>query len=170
MFMLLVSLLDSVNAQKWNKETKKAFKNAANYSLVVNFPDLKVGGLDSAEFVTYYCDKKKKKPEFFGIVLKRFKYEVANSASKHWGKKFLTDDTSSDFVFNLSISDITEDAGFTGVLSIYPRGQENNAQIFDFKMKDGRMNTFDVLLLENAEKLGKRMAVLKYAERGNFFK
>lgn len=167
--LLLVGALGNIHAQKWDKETKKAFKKSDHYSIIVDYTDLKIAGLDSAEFVSYYCEKEKKKPEFLGLTLKRFKDELARAASKVLDKRFRVEDSTADFVFSYKIYDITEKAGFTGEMSIYPRGQQDNAMVYDFQMKDGRWNSFDVLLLENAEKLGKNIFDITYTTTG-FYK
>lgn len=166
--MSVISANAQSSAQKWDKETKKAFKKAASYSLMIDFSDMKISGLDSAEFVSYYCDKKQAKPEFLGLVLKKFKHELASAASKVMKKSFLIDDSTSDFVFSYRIYEITDNAGLTGDLSIYPRGKTEEANIYDFKIKDGKWNDFDVLLLENAEKLGKRLIDISYSSQSTY--
>lgn len=126
--------------------------------MLIDFSQAKFSGLDSAEFVTYYSNKEKKDPAFINLVLKKFKLALAESTEKTLRKKIMLDDTSSsNFVFSFKIKEVTEDAGIKGELYVYPKDRLNDALIFDFKQKDGRWNDFDILLVENATKIGKRM-------------
>lgn len=159
-FMLLLGICNFAYAIKWDSKTNKAFRKASTYALYVDFSQAKIAGLDSAEFVTYYCEKEGKKPEFLGIVFKKFKQVLGENAGKALSKTFAVEDSSSaDFIFDFKFSNITEKAGVNGVLMIYPKKHKDMAKMFSFKVKDGRWNDFDVLLLETAEKLGRRFAL-----------
>lgn len=164
MLLTLLLAVSSTHAAKWDSETRKAFRKAECYALFVDFSKAKISGLDSAEFVSYYCDKERKSPDFLGITYKRFRYELARKATKTFKRNFLVEDSTCSFGFTFNIYELTEDAGMRGVLTICPRGREDMAKVYDFFLDDGRLNTFDELLVEAAEKLGKKLVEIKYAD------
>lgn len=157
MLLVLFTAVSSMNAVKWDAQTKKAFKKAESFSLFVDFSKAKICGLDSAEFVSYYCDKELVNPDFLGILYKRFKYELSDEAREVFKKSFLVGGSSSDFVFSYVIFNITEKAGIKGELRIYPKDRKDLTKVYDFRLKDGKWNTFDKLFLESAEELGERL-------------
>lgn len=162
---MLLLAVSSTHAAKWDSETKKAFKKADSYALFVDFSKAKISGLDSAEFVSYYCDKERKNPNFLDLTYKRFRYELARKATKVFKRNFLVEDSTSPFVFTFNIYELTEKAGMRGVLTVCPRGREDISKVYDFFLDDGRLNTFDELLLEAAEELGKKLVETRYASR-----
>lgn len=162
MLLTLLLAVGSTHAAKWDSETKKAFKKADSYALFVDFSKAKISGLDSAEFVSYYCDKERKNSNFLGLTYKRFRYELARKATKTLKCNFLVEDSTSPFVFTFYIYELTEKAGMRGVLTICPRGREDMAKVYDFFMDEGRLNTFDELLMEAAEELGKKLVETRY--------
>lgn len=160
----MLCIASVANAGSWDRETKKAFKKATTLGLKIDMSKAIIMGLDSAEFVEWYANKEDKTVKSVSLTLKRFKNYLATSITPK-GKTIVypAQDNSQEFNVVVEIKSITEDAGLTGVLSIYQKDNYSNAVVYDFKIKDGRMNVFEVLLQENAEKLGKNItAFLKF--------
>lgn len=164
MLLTLLLAVSSAHAAKWDSETRKAFRKADCYALFVDFSKAKISGLDSTEFVSYYCDKERKSSDFLGITYKRFRYELARKATKVFKRNFLVEDSTCPFVFTFYIYELTEEAGMSGVMTVCPRGREDMAKVYDFFLDDGRLNTFDELLMEAAEKLGKKLGEIRYVD------
>lgn len=165
MMLVLFMAVSSMNAVKWDAQTKKAFRKAESYSLFVDFSKAKIGGLDSTEFVSYYCDKKQVKPNFLDILYKKFRYELSEEASEVFKKNVFVGGCSSEFVFSYVIFDITEKAGIKGELRIYPKDRKDLTKVYDFRLKDGKWNTFENLFLETAEELGEQLIEIKNQHR-----
>lgn len=144
-------------AQQFDKETKRSFKNENVMNLVIDFSQSKFSGLDSLDFVTYYCANENRPKEYFGVVLKKAVNILKANLEKTTKKHFLLDgkSISTSFTYRFQFFNITEKGGMNGVLSVYPNFDKNNVVKYDFKIKDGRWNTFENLLYEAVEKLGK---------------
>jgi len=166
--VMVLGMSSSVQAVKWDTQTNKAFRNADSYALFVDFSDAKIDGLDSADFVSYYCGKEKKKANFLDFTYKKFRYELASHIQNRLYKTIKVNDNSPEFVLEYKILYLTEKAGITGELYVYPKDQPDKAQVYDFKLKEGRWNSFDVLLLEAAEKMGKYITDIRRTSSSNY--
>lgn len=157
--LLLVALLSTTvaNAQILNNVTKgewKEFKKATAVNFQIDLSNATIMGLDSADFVSWYSKSSGE------LTLKRFKNYVVKTIKEHTSKKvYYPENEDVPYLVKLDIEAISEDAGINSNLYIFD-SKDGIKVLFhqNIKIKDGRMNSFDVLLQENAEELGEQVA------------
>lgn len=139
---------------------KKEFKKAIEMNIQVDLSNATIMGLDSADFVSWYGKNNGE------LTLKRFKNCVVKTVKENIDKKvFYPAKEDIPYLLKLEIEAISDDAGINAILYLIKNtgGEQKDFFHQNIKVRDGILNTFDVLLQENAEKLGKKVASkLKY--------
>jgi hypothetical protein len=158
-FLLIVILFTStMTYAKWDKDAIKAFKGSEAVNLQIDFSEATIMGLDSADCVTYCCNKFGEGPQFLELLFKRFRnVVVTNTSSKH---KKIAIGADSDYIFKIKIKNITDNAGLSGEASLYNKENPDNPIRYVINMEDGRWNTFENLFLEAGEEMGKNIKSL----------
>lgn len=162
--LLLVALFSQnvVNAQifgykeelkvgNYTKDKRKEFKKATAVNFQIDLSNATIMGLDSADFVSWYSKSSGE------LTLKRFKNYVIKTVKEHTSKKvYYPENKDIPYLVKLDIEAISEDAGINAILYLYKITGNEKIEYFhqNIKVKDGRMNSFDILLQENAEELG----------------
>lgn len=140
-----------------SKDAKKEFKKATDVNMMNDLSNATITGLDSADFVSWYSKSSGE------LTLKRFKNYVVKSVKENTNKKiFCSVKEGIPYLVKLDIEAISEDAGVNAILYFCKNvgGQQLEILRNNIKIKDGGMNEFEVLLQENAEELGKKIADL----------
>lgn len=122
-------------------------------NLQISISNASIMGLDSAEFISWYSKGKGE------LLLKRFDNKVASTIKENSNKKIYypkKDDVT--YLLKIDIEAISEKAGINALLYLYKTIDNKSVELFceNIQIKDGRMNTFDILLIENAAKLAKK--------------
>ena len=141
----------------YTKDAKKEIKNATDVNMAIDLSNVTIMGLDSADFVSWYSKNSG------DLTLKRFKNYVVKTVKENTKKKiFYPAKEGIPYLVKLDIEAISEDAGINAIFYFYKfvGGQKEGLMRNNIKIKDGRMNEFEVLLKENAEDLGKKVANL----------
>lgn len=136
------------------RELKK-FKKSAAVNIQIDLSNAIIMGLDSADFVSWYSKNSG------DLTLKRFKNYVVKTVKERTRKKvYYPGKEDVPYLVKLDVESISEDAGINAILYLYKTTDSGKKEYFheNIKVKDGRMNTFDILLQENAEELGKKIA------------
>ncbi len=159
--LIFLVLAMQTNAQEENLETKTAFRKAKAVEVKVDLKKTSFAGLDSLSFVEYMAGKENKPvayvSKFFHFFRQRM-IDKMNAVYKNGSaaKKYtLKQNPAAEFRLDIAIDEITENAGLRGSAKLYPKSNNGNALVYDFKFKDGRWNSFEELLYEAAEALGK---------------
>lgn len=142
-------------SSNWDKETRKNFRKEKEYNLEFDIRHTSYCGLDSIEFVTYYSAKNNMSPENFAITLRLYQLQFVSKFNKYARKKkisYPTHNPTTNGNIYIKIIEITEKAGIKAEITLYTDDISKGKQ-FSLNVEDGRWNTFDELLKENAEKL-----------------
>ena len=157
--LLVVALLISTATYgKWDKETVKAFHKCEVVNLQVDFSSTTIMGLDLKDGAEYIGSKIGGSSQILDLLFKRFQNIVAERASSK--KKIFEVDTEADFTFKVVIKNITEKAGMRGEAILYDNKNTNNIMKYNFKIDDGRWNSFENLFLEASQEMGKDIKTL----------
>lgn len=145
----------TVQGSEFTKEAMKAFKEAKAINLQIDMANATIMNLDSADFVAWYSASPAT------LTLKRFKNCVVKAVKENT-KKTVCCPASADvpYLLKLDIESISENAGIDAKLYLYDTTEGGRKELLheDIRIKDGRMNSFENLLQENAELLGLQVA------------
>lgn len=168
--VLLVSMLATwgyANATNWDEATLElgdSIKKARTLNLQIDLSKSIIMGLDSADFINYYAVEKGGKEDAALLLLKRFKNTLAGTIRQKSKKTILYPyrKKSAEFTVLVKVTDITDHAGLNGEIYIIKGGDASKQGVVstikrDFKISNGRWNTFENLLYEAAEELGKKL-------------
>ena len=143
---------------EWDKNTRKEFANATDYSLKFDWSQTNYNGMDSVDFVQYYAAKFNMDPKNLAIVLDYIPQRLTSAIGKKFGKKAsITFNGNSRYCILIELTEITEKAGLKAKVTRYV-DSPSNGEVFYVKVSDGRWNSFDELLEENIEELAKKIA------------
>lgn len=143
----------------WDKATRKQFVKGKDYNIEFDMRHTSYCGLDSIEFVEYYSAKNNMTPENFAIILRLYKSQFVSKFNKCSKKKkinYPTQNPATNSNIYIKIIEITEKAGIKAEVTLYTDDISQGKQ-FSLNVNDGRWNTFDELLKENAEELAVKL-------------
>lgn len=153
LFVAMVSLFAvcSVYPQtgKTFNELKKEFRKQKVFALDVDLSKTQYSGLSFDDFKEYVAEKNGTKSILVKVALNKYKSSFY-MPSKYY--KFVNDSTNTiPYRIHLNVESINENAGIVAKAIVSYKDSVDIASI-DLSVKDGRWNTFDVLMEENAQK------------------
>lgn len=159
--ILCLAFALQTNADDWDKEAKNAFRKAKVVEVNVDMTKTTFAGLDSLSFVEYMAEKENHSVAYVSKYFHFFRLKMMgkmNSMSKKDGfsKEYtLKPNAAAEYRLDVTLEEVTENAGMTGSVCVYPKGNKTKASSYEFTYKDGRWNSFEKLFYEAAETLGK---------------
>lgn len=162
LLVLASGLTITADDGKWPKGMWKAFVNAKEFNISFDFSKTSYCGLDSAAFEDYI---KAIDPKFTSIstVKVLFSRACAEGFRKRvkgyspGGKVYFPPKEGVKCNILVRVNEIGENGSIDSDVFFYIDNIENRREI-NIAIEQGRWNGYTVLLLENAEKLGKRIS------------
>lgn len=149
LFLLLAVCSGFSQGSKTFNELKKEFRKQKVFALDVDLSKTQYSGLSLEDFKEYVAEKNGTKPILVKVALSKYKSSFYMSSKKY---KFVNDSTNTiPYRIHIKVESINENAGIVAKAIVSYKDSMDIAS-FDLSVKDGRWNTFDVLLKENAEK------------------
>lgn len=150
-FIVLLSFTIVAYSQnnKTLKDIKKEFKHQKEFALDVDLSHTSFSGLSYEDFIEYLAGKNNVSPLFMKAVINKYKASFYVTSKEY---RFVEDKSNTiPYRIHIRVENINEQAGVAAKAFISYKDSVDFAY-FDLSVKDGRWNSFDVLLSENAEK------------------
>lgn len=134
---------------KTNEEIKAEFLKQREFALDVDLSNTVYSGMNYDEFAEYMEIKENMPQKFLKAALSKYKVSFYSNTKKY---KFVNDKNKEiPFRIHIKVENISEKAGIQATAIITYNDSVDIASI-DLPVEDGRWNSFDVLLEENAQK------------------
>ncbi len=142
--------------EKTLKQIKKNFLKQKEFAIDVDLSTTSFSGLSCEDFIEYVAGKNDISPSFVNAAINKYKTSFFQTVK---GYRFVEDKANTvPYKIHIRVESLNEQAGIVAKAFISYKDSVDFAYI-DLSVKDGRWNSFDVLLNENAEK--QRIYLLK---------
>ncbi len=148
--LLMMGFVMGVNAQNWTQADSTEFAKATDIAFEVDLSDATIMGLSKEKYPAYYASKFGSTEKNAELLLERFCNEMEYQYFTR-ERQNVTCDPNAKFKIVYKITYITEKGGFGGTYTL--SNGKTKSEAYPFAVRDGKWNSFDNLLLENAKKL-----------------